>query len=144
MAPPVFSVGRDGQAIINHPLAGGRLDLRHMTGFRMQSSMAKLSSTSLKGLTRERSIPKGWTGEFDADRTDSTVDNFCTALEEAFFNNLPFVYGTVTVYINETDGSVSTFIFQEADIWVTDVGSYQADQIVKQKIGFSAPRRRRV
>lgn len=144
MAPPVFSVGRDGTAVINHPLAGGRLDLRIITGFKASPSLAALSSTSLKGNTRSRHVPKGWTGEFDVDRADATVDNFCTALEEAYFNNIPFVYGTVTVFINEPDGSTSAFMFQEASLWVTDTGDFRADQIVKQKIGFEAPRRRRV
>lgn len=146
MASNTFSVGRDGTAIIQHPLSpnGGRLDLRHITGFRASPSYSQLASISLKGITRTRAVPKGWGGEFDVDRGDQSVDLFCTALEEAYFNGLPFVYGTITVYIQEQDGSVSSFLFEDADLWVSDAGSYMADQVVKQKISFAAPRRRLV
>lgn len=144
--PTLFSVGRDIQAVIQHPLApnGGRLDLQHVTGFRAQPKHTQVSVKRLDGNRLTDALPDGWDGSFDIDRGNQNADAFCTALEENYFAGGPRVRGTITTYITETDGSVTTHLYQDCAMWLTNAGEWKDDAVVKMNLSFSAPRRRLV
>jgi hypothetical protein len=47
-------------------------------------------------------------------------------------------------YVNEVDGSVSTYQYDEVSITLSDAGSASADAPLKQTIAWMARRRRKV
>ena len=138
-----FTVGRDGSIVLIHALApGGRLDLPLRTSFDVKPSFTKLAVKVWDGTRLHADLPDGWTGSISAERSNADVDLFCFALEAAFFNNIAIPFGFVYQYVNETNGTVTTFQFDLVTFAVTDPGAYSADRTVTQKIDFMANRRR--
>ena len=146
MTTNTFTVGRDVSVVITHPYAptGGRLDLQHVTGWNPEPQFKTDQVDRLDGRVLTQHLPKGWKGSLEIDRGNQVVDQFCQALEDAAFNNLPRVFGTVTYYIQEQDSSVSTYVLEDCAFKISGLGSFKMDDVVKQKIEVDASRRRKV
>ena len=54
-------------------------------------------------------LPKGWEGSFELERGSSAVDDFIAAAEQQYFNGTSLAAGTMYQYVTETDGSTSTY-----------------------------------
>lgn len=92
----------------------------------------------------EFNTPAGWRGQFQVDRGSSALDDLISAIEAAFWNLGVIGSGTIYQYITESDGSTSTYEFIGVSLTLTSAGHYQAENIVKQTIGFYASQRNRV
>lgn len=145
MTTNLFSVGRDCTVVLTHPLApnGGRLDLQHVTGFSANPEYTSPSVKRLDGIRLDQNLPNGWSGEFDLDRGNQQADLLADAIETSYFSGAPRLYGTLTQYIQEQDGSTTTFQFDNVSLKITQ-GSWRDDQVVKSKVMFQASRRRKV
>lgn len=132
MAGSFFTVGRDAQIVILHPLlATGRLDTA-ITGFDVKPNPVTLKSVGLDGKHREDHLPGNYTVTINYDRMDSTLGNFQSALDIAKRRSAAVPTGTVFLYVNELDGSTSTFTGTEATFQVTELGNFKGDDMVKQ------------
>ena len=139
-----FSIGKQCTLVIQHPLAtGGRLDLSIITDFDAKPTNKDLMVDGLDGINRTQFLPQHVVITFSLDRADPTADAFGAALEKAYFDGSGFVpSGTVFQYIQESNGSTTTYQYEGVALKVDDFGSWKGDSAVKQKLTGHAQRRR--
>jgi len=86
-------------------------------------------------------LPKGWSGVFTLDRGSSAADDFIAAIEAAYLAGTAIGAGTLYQYVNEPDGSTSTYQFSGVVFKLTSAGAYRGDAPVAQKLSFYASSR---
>jgi hypothetical protein len=134
-----FSVGNDCQLVVMGPF--GRVDLEHVTGFEAHQITQSIRVDRLDGLQLGAELPKGWSGTFTLDRGSSAADDFVAAIEQAYFSGQAIAAGTLYQYVNEPDGSTSTYQFGGAVFKLTSAGAYRGDAPVAQRLDFYASNR---
>ena len=137
-----FSIGRDCQLVVMGPF--GRVDLTYVTGFDCRQVTQSVRLDRLDGVPMGAELPKGWEGSFEVERGTSAVDDFMAAAEQAFFTQGNLPAGTVYQYVQEVDGSTSTYQFSGVVFKVANAGSWRGDASVKQKLEFFATQRQRM
>jgi hypothetical protein len=142
MSVTMFSVGRDTQLVVIGPT--GRVDLTHVTSFESVQITQSVRVDRLDGTRMGTELPKGWEGSFELDRGSSIVDDFIAATEQQYFNGGSLTSSTMYQYVTETDGSTSTYQYDNVTFRLTNAGVWKGDSSVKQKLEFFAVRRRRV
>ena len=123
---------------------GSRLDLRDVTGFQANQQVRQQRSDPLNSVPIEFNTPAGWRGQFQVDRGSSALDDLVSAIEAAFWNGGVIGSGTIYQYVAEANGSTSTYEFVGVSLNLTSSGHYQAENIVKQTVGFFASQRNRL
>lgn len=140
-----MNIGRDNRVVIQHPLApNGRLDIDHITGFHPRQVTAQVMAERLDGKVLSATLPRMWTGEITVTRGSRALDEFVSVLETAHHNGINVPSGQVFSYITETDGSVTTYLYEECSFALPEAGRWQNDQSVTQTLSFTASRRRAV
>jgi len=142
MSLSMFSVGRDTQLVVIG--AGGRIDLTHVTMFESRQKTQSVRVDRLDGTHMGTELPKGWEGSFEIERGNSNVDDFIAAAEQQYFNGSNVSLGTMYQYVTETDGSTSTYQYDNVTFRLTNAGTWKGDTSVKQKLEFFSIRRRRI
>ncbi|MGH3635604.1 MAG: hypothetical protein ACREFY_01395 [Acetobacteraceae bacterium] len=142
MALTNFSVGRNTQLVVMGP--AGRVDLAHVTGFEARQVTQSVRVSRLDGTPMGTELPKGWDGSFDLERGNSAADDFIAAAEQQYFNGTIATPGTIYQYVTETDGSTSTYQYDNTTFKLASAGQWKGDNSVKQTLDFFASRRRRV
>lgn len=142
MPTNAFTLGRDCQLVVIGPQ--GRVDLNHVTGFDSRQQTHSIRIDRLDGTQLAAELPKGWEGKFDIERGSSTVDDFIAATEQAYYTSGQLAVSTLYQYINEADGSTSTYQYEGAVFKLTAAGAWRGDAPVKQRLEFFAARRVRV
>ena len=142
MSLTMFSVGRDTQLVVIGPT--GRIDLTHVTSFESRQITQSVRVHRLDGTHMGTELPKGWEGSFELDRGSATVDDFIAATEQQYFNDNSITSGTMYQYVTETDGSTSTYQYDNVAFRLSNAGVWKGDSSVKQKLEFFAVRRRRI
>jgi hypothetical protein len=89
-------------------------------------------------------LPKGWEGSFEVERGSSAVDDFIAAAEVAYRTSGSLPYGQVYQYVNEPDGSTSTYQYTGVVFRLVNAGIWRGDGAVKQKLEFFAAARVRL
>jgi hypothetical protein len=142
MSFTAFSIGRDTQLVVMGP--GGRVDLEFVTAFESRQLTQSVRVSQLDGTQMGTELPKGWEGSFELERGNSGVEDFIASAEQAYYNGGTFTASTMYQYINETDGSTSTYQFDNVSFKLASAGTWKGDSSVKQKLEFFSSRRRRV
>ncbi len=142
MTSNVFSVGRDCQLVVIGPF--GRVDLAHVTGFDSRQITHPIRIDRIDGVQLAAELPKGWDGSFDLERGSSAADDFIAAIEAAYFSGSAIVPGTLYQYVQETDGSTSTYQYEGVVFKLAQAGAWRGDASVKQRLEFFAAKRKRV
>ena len=137
-----YSIGRDCQVVLLWN--GIRIDLRDVIGFSAQQQVKLQRSDPLNSVPIEFNTPAGWRGQFQVDRGSSALDDLVAAIEAAFWNAGMIGSGTIYQYLNEADGSVSTYEYIGVALTFTDSGHYKAENIVTQTVSFFASQRNRI
>ena len=137
-----YSIGRDCQVVLLWN--GIRIDLRDVVGFQAEQQVKLQRSDPLNSVPVEFNTPAGWRGQFHIDRGSSALDDLIVAIESAFWNAGVIGSGTIYQYVNETDGSTSTYEFTGVALTLTNSGTYKAEIIVTQTINFFASQRNRI
>ena len=86
-------------------------------------------SVRVTGSTARRSaaeLPKGWEGSFELERGSSAVDDFIAAAEQQYFNGSSVSPGTLYQYVTETDGSTSTYQYDNVMFRLSNAGTGRA------------------
>jgi hypothetical protein len=138
----MFSIGRDCQLVVMGPF--GRVDLTHVTGFESHQVTASVRVDRIDGVLLAAELPKGWDGGFDLERGSSAVDDFIAAVEAAFFAGTAVPTATLYQYVSETDGSTSTYQYNNAVFKLPQAGAWRGDASVKQRLEFYASTRQRM
>jgi hypothetical protein len=137
-----FTVGNDCQLVVMGPF--GRVDLAHVTGFEVSQVTQSVRVDRLDGMQLGAELPRGWQGSFLLDRGTSAADDFMAQIEQAYLSGQAIPPGTLYQYVNETDGSTSTYQFEGVVFKLSSAGVYRGDMPVAQKLDFFASTRRRV
>jgi hypothetical protein len=139
-----FTTGRDISVHINTPAGPLLIPASAVLDFKRNPETTKLKSKGLDGKSRNGVIPDAWKGSITIDRLNQAVDNWWAQLEEDYYANRPTGTATIIERIQEQDGTVSTWRFEEVCLALDDAGSYAADKKVEQVLSFEAARRVRV
>ena len=142
MASNSFSLGRDCQLVVVGP--SGRVDLAHVTGFETRQVTSAIRVDRIDGVQLAAELPKGWDGVFELERGTSAAEDFIVQLEAAYYNGNAIAASTLYQYVNETDGSTSTYQFDGVVFRLAHSGAWRGDASVKQRLEFHASRRKRV
>jgi hypothetical protein len=142
MTSNVFSVGRDCQLVVMGPF--GRIDLTHVTGFESRQNTTPVRVDRIDGTQLAAELPKGWEGAFELERGSSVADDFIAQTEAAYFNGSAVAPGTLYQYVQETDGSTSTYQYEGVVFKLAQAGTWRGDASVKQRLEFFAAKRKRV
>lgn len=134
-----YTIGRNCQVVLLW--SGTRVDLEDVTGFTAAQEVKHQRADPLNSTPIEFTTPSGWRGQFQVDRGSSVVDDLVASIESAFWSAGTIGSGTIYQYVTETDGSLSTYEFVGVSLVLSNAGNYQADNIVKQTIGFFASQR---
>jgi hypothetical protein len=134
-----FSVGNDCQLVVMGPF--GRVDLAHVTGFEAHQVTQSVRVDRLDGVQLGAELPKGWSGTFTLDRGSPAADDFIAQIEQAYFAGQSISAGILYQYVNEPNGSTSTYQFTGAVFKLTSAGAYRGDAPVSQRLDFYASSR---
>jgi hypothetical protein len=134
-----FSVGRDIATNIQTPT--GSLNLSLITKFSAKPETTDKKIKGIDGRTRHLIFPDGWTGSFEVERQDSTVDDFFAAQEASYFAGQNLLPSTITETITEVSGATTQYQFTGVILKLDDAGDWAGDDSVKQKITFMAETR---
>jgi len=137
-----YSLGRDVAVDIITPM--GKLRIPKVTKFTSKTKLTSTDITALSGSTDTLQTPKGWEGQFDAERMDSTLDDFWAQWEDNYFNGIDTSGGTITETIEESNGSVSVYRYENVSFHLTNPGDKEGDKTIKQTMTFTANRRKKV
>lgn len=137
-----FSIGRDCQLVVIGP--AGRVDLTYVTGFESRQLTTPVRIDRLDGVPMAAELPKGWEGSFEVERGTSEVDDFIAAAEAAYFAQGSLPAGSLYQYVNEVDGSTSTYQYDAVVFKLANAGAWRGDSAVKQKLEFWASSRTRI
>ena len=137
-----FDTGKQCTLVLIGPT--GRVDLPNITGFDCKQVTANVKVDRMDGIQMNAELPKGWTGSFDLERGSSAVDDLFAQIEDRWLNGGSYTAATVYQYVDEADGSSSTYQFDNVALKLDEAGNWKSDQSVKQKISFMANRRRRI
>jgi hypothetical protein len=131
-----FSIGSDCQIVVMGPF--GRVDFSHVTGFEARQMTMAIRVDRLDGVQLGAELPKGWAGSFSLDRGSAAVDDFMAQIEAAYLAGQTINAGTLYQYVNEPDGSTSTYQFNGVVFKLTSAGVYKGDSTVMQRLDFFA------
>lgn len=135
-----INTGRDCTVVLIGPF--GRVQLDNVTGFDARQQVAKIHSDRLDGVQQMADLPKGWTGSLDVDRGSNALDILIAAIEEGWFNGGSYQNSQLFQYVAEADGGSTIFCFDNVAISLSDAGAWRPDAVTKQKLDFTANRRR--
>lgn len=138
-----FTVGRDGSLVVILPT--GRIDLNY-TDFQAQQDTKMVSSLPVQSDAVAVELPQMWKASFTIDRNSPDLEDYIAAMEATFFagGNAQLNGTTVYQYINEIDGSTTTYEYTKCTLKLDDAGSYKQDDKVSQKLSLTASRRKKV
>lgn len=137
-----YSVGRDLSLDITGP--NGPLSFSQIVGFTSKPDITDKKIKGLDGITRHLRFPDGWSGSFEIERQDSTVDDYFSQLEANYYAGLNELPVTITETIQEVNGSISQYRYLQVLLTLEDAGNYKGDDSVHQKMRFVAARRVKV
>ena len=137
-----FNTGKDVTLVISTPT--GVLQIDGLTGFKAQQLTQALDSKLITGDNIYDEIPLGWSGTFNLERLDSTVDDYFAADENGYYTGVkPNSIVTITQSIQENVG-VTIYRFTGVALKFEDAGEWRGDQKVMQSLSFKSSRRLKV
>lgn len=142
MALNTFSTGKDCQVVVLGPF--GRVDLEHVTGFQSRQITASVRVDRMDGTMLGAELPKGWDGSFEIERGSSSADDLVSQIEQSYLSGATPAPGTLYQYVDEVNGSTSTYQFNGVVFKLASAGVYKGDASVKQTLEFFATSRSRV
>ena len=137
-----FTVGRDVSLDIIGP--SGPLRFNLITKFTSKQEVKDQKIKGLDGITRPVRFFDGWSGGFELERQDSTVDDYFCQLEDNYYAGLNEASVTITETITEVSGAVSQYRYVGVLLKLDDAGDKSGDATVKQKLSFISSRRLKV
>jgi hypothetical protein len=137
-----FSVGRD--ITLTVVTSSGPLNLNLVTGFKSKQDSQENKIKGLDGITRHVRFYDGWSGNFNIERADSTVDDYFSQLEANYYAGINELPATITETIQEPNGAVTQYRYLNVLLKLDDAGDWAGDKSVKQTISFVAAQRQKI
>lgn len=134
-----YSVGRD--VTLNITTDAGTLSPTQITKFSAKQDTTSVKVKRINGVTDHIVFPDGWSGGFDIERADSTLDDFTAANEAGYYAGLDQQSATITQIIAEPNGTITEYEFQGVMFTLASAGEWAGDSTVKQSFTWVASRR---
>lgn len=135
-----FSLGRDKTLVV--VTKSGPIRFEGLTGFTSKKTPKTKLVHLMNGVNTPVSNRSGeWTGSFEIERRDSTVDQLFAQLEANYFAGLNEDAASITETIAEPNGTISQFRFTGVILDLDDAGNWKGDATVPIKVSFMAARR---
>src|SRR5262245_15075504 len=122
-----FTTGRDVSVQINTSYGPLLIPTSAILNFKANPEVTKLKSKGLDGLSRHAVIPDSWKGSFSLDRLNHALDDFWGQLEADYYAGNSIGVGTIIEKIQEQDGTISTWRYQDVVLTLEEAGDYAAD-----------------
>lgn len=136
MAINNLSIGRD--ITLNIHSSNGEIVIPTVISFTCKPTPDVRTSVAMNGNVLYATIPQGYSGSIDIDRTSPALEAFWTAYETAYYAGQNLLANTITVTINEANGTVSQWIASGVMFDAQDFGNWTGSDIVKQTLNFRA------
>lgn len=137
-----YTVGRDLSLDLIGP--SGPINFSQIVGFTSKPDITDKKIKGLDGITRHLRFPDGWSGSFEIERQDSTVDDYFSQIEANYYAGLNENAGTITETIQEVSGAITQYRYLQVLLTLEDAGNFKGDDSVHQKVRFVAARRVKV
>lgn len=137
-----YNTGKDVAIDINTPT--GPIRLPKIMNFDSKPKVTNQEITPLNGQTDELMIPKGWTGTFEAERVDSTLDDWWATFESNYYAGINQDPATITETIQEIGGGETRYRYTHVVLKLEDAGKKEGDKTIRQSMSFTARRRIKV
>ena len=134
-----FSVGRDISLVI--VTAGNPISFNLLTDFQSKQDTTKTRIKGLDGKTRWVRFFDGWSGSMQIERRDSTVDDYFTQLEAAYYAGINEQAASITDIKQEPNGAITQYRYFGVLLDLDDAGKWSGDATVKQSISWVCERR---
>jgi hypothetical protein len=137
-----YNTGKDVAIDINTPT--GPIRLPKIMNFDSKPKVTNQEITPLNGQTDELMIPKGWTGTFEAERVDSTLDDWWATFESNYYAGINQDPATITETIQEIGGGETRYRYTHVVLKLEGAGKKEGDKTIRQSMSFTARRRIKV
>ncbi len=137
-----YTTGNDVEVDLN--TQNGLISIPKIISFSAKPKYSESDITAMNGGTDTLLIPMNWSGTVEAEKQDDTLDAFFAAIEANYFNGVSITPGTITETINNPDGSVSVYRYQNVQFKFTDPGKKEGNKTVRQTMDWTAKRRIKV
>lgn len=137
-----YTTGNDVEVDLN--TQNGLISIPKIISFSSKPKYSESDITAMNGGTDTLLIPLNWGGTIEAEKQDDTLDAFFAAIEANYFNGVSITPGTITETINNPDGSVSVYRYQNVQFKFTDPGKKEGNKTVRQTMDWTAKRRIKV
>ncbi|MBI1214125.1 MAG: hypothetical protein GC190_21900 [Alphaproteobacteria bacterium] len=138
-----FTIGRDVTVdIVSKKKGILRFPIR--TGFSRKQDVVELKSKGLDGIIRHGTIPDGWSGSFDFDRSSSELDDYIAQEEADYYAGRNSDEISFTETITEANGSITQYRYTGVAMKYTDAGNLAGDSKVTQKVDWMASKRQKI
>lgn len=135
-----FNTGRDTTIVLIGPF--GQVQLDNVTGFEARQIIQAIKVDRLDGIQLQADLPKGWEGSLDADRASNALDVLMAGIEANWFAGGNTPQSTMFQYIQESDNSMTTLSYDNVCLRLDDAGAWRPDAAVRQRLTWTANRRR--
>ena len=136
-----YSLGSDTSVVIIG--ATGRINLPIVTSFESKQVTSTVKVRPVQGAPLQDEVPEGWELMWECVRNGPALDNLITTAEATFYATGTLSNATVFQYINEPDGSQSSWQYSNVSLKLTEGGTYKGGEDVKQKFsGFASTKLR--
>lgn len=135
-----LNIGKDARFDFYTPT--GTLSLPTLLKFTARKINQKQTVKPLNGLPIHLNFQEGgWEGSFEVSRADSTLDDYFNLIEKSYYAGANLPAGTIQQTIEEISGPPSTFQFQGVILYFEDIGDYEAEKNVIQRVSWCASTR---
>jgi hypothetical protein len=124
--------------------SAGLMTIDITTSFHAKPAYTEVSSKAVDGKTRKAYIPNGHDITIKLDRAGPDVEDFFTQAEADYFDGLPLQSGSITETVQEPDGSVSQYRYEEVILKLDDTGERSGDKLIQMSIAGHATRKKQV
>ncbi|EJN07788.1 hypothetical protein [Herbaspirillum sp. YR522] len=138
------TVGKDIRLVV--VTSRGTLDIppAAITAFSSSPSNGVDQRKGFDGKTRTLVTPGPWQGSLDIDRFNSSVEDYWAQIEADYYAGVNTPYGTIQETIQEPNGGITQYRYEDVALDLKDLGSKTADKAVTIKLDFHASRRTKI
>ncbi|WP_241767785.1 hypothetical protein [Tanticharoenia sakaeratensis] len=102
-----------------------------------------LRAAPLNSLPVQFRIPDGWEGRFQIVRANANLDTLVASIESGFWSSGIIQQGTLYQYIDEPDGSTTTWEYSQVAFSLSS-DEWRQENIINQSAEFYASQRTKI
>lgn len=137
-----LNVGSDAQFVVVTSI--GNLSLPTLINFDFKQEVIKQKVRPLNATNIPLRFFDGWSGTFEVERADSTLDDYFALMEQTELSGSSMPLGTIQQTIQTANSTVEVWQFQGVVLSFDDAGKYEKQKTVMQKVSFECATRVRL